>query len=115
MQPDPDSVTLLENDGEADRNRSLGPIHCDVHDRVGSHPSCVPGRYDDPVFDDALRAVGQAAATAGKQAGILLKSPTEVPRYRSLGYGFIGMGSDYGHLRAAAHEAAAASRALLGD
>ena len=80
-----------------------------------SHSLGVPGRYDDPVFDDALRAVGQAAATAGKQACILLKSPTEVPRYRSLGYGFIGMGSDYGHLRAAAHEAAAASRALLGD
>jgi len=79
-----------------------------------SHSLGVPGRYDDPVFDDALRAVGLAAAGAGKQAGILLRTPTDVPRHRSLGYGFIGMNSDYGHLRAATREAAAASRALLG-
>ena len=48
VQPNPDPVTLLENNREADRNRSLDPIHCDVHDRVGSHPSCVPGRYHVP-------------------------------------------------------------------
>ena len=80
-----------------------------------SHSLGVPGRYDDPVFDDALRAVGEAAAAAGKQAGTLLKSPTEVRRYRAFGYGFIGVGSDYGHLRAAARETATASRALLAD
>jgi 2-keto-3-deoxy-L-rhamnonate aldolase RhmA len=79
-----------------------------------SHSLGVPGRYEDPVFDHALRAVGQAAATSGKQAGILLKTPTEVPRYRALGYGFIGMGSDYGHLRAATRAAVTETRERLG-
>ena len=48
VQPNPGPVSFLENNREADRKRSLGPIHCDVHDRVGSHPGCVPGRYDVP-------------------------------------------------------------------
>jgi 2-keto-3-deoxy-L-rhamnonate aldolase RhmA len=78
-----------------------------------SHSLGVPGRFDDPRFDEALRAVGQAAAGAGKQAGILLKAPSDVPRYRDLGYRFIGIGSDYGHLRAATAAAASESRRLL--
>jgi 2-keto-3-deoxy-L-rhamnonate aldolase RhmA len=78
-----------------------------------SHSLGVPGRFDDPAFDHALRAVGQAAASAGKQAGILLKSPDDVPRHRDLGYRFIGMGSDHGHLRAALTAAASQTRALL--
>jgi 2-keto-3-deoxy-L-rhamnonate aldolase RhmA len=78
-----------------------------------SHSLGVPGGFDEPVFDHALRAVGQAAASAGKQAGILLKSPDEIPRHRDLGYRFIGMGSDTGYLRAAAREAVVASRGLL--
>ncbi len=78
-----------------------------------SHSLGVPGRYDDPVFDDALRAVGRAADAAHKQAGILLKSPSEVARYRDLGYRFIGVGSDYSHLRTAAREAVTASREIL--
>jgi 2-keto-3-deoxy-L-rhamnonate aldolase RhmA len=78
-----------------------------------SHSLGVPGRFDDPRFDEALRAVGEAAAGSGKQAGILLKAPSDVPRYRDLGYRFIGIGSDYGHLRAATGAAATESRRLL--
>jgi 2-keto-3-deoxy-L-rhamnonate aldolase RhmA len=78
-----------------------------------SHSLGVPGRFDEPIFDDALRSVARAAADAGKQAGILLRVPADVPRYRDLGYRFIGMNSDYGHLRAATRAAATESRALL--
>jgi 2-keto-3-deoxy-L-rhamnonate aldolase RhmA len=78
-----------------------------------SHSLGVPGRFDEPVFDHALRAVAAAANGAGKQAGILLKSPDEVPRFRDLGYRFIGVNSDQGTLRAAIRETAAASRSAL--
>lgn len=44
MQPDPDSVTLLENDGEADRNRPLDPVDDGVCDRVGGNPCTIPRR-----------------------------------------------------------------------
>ena len=59
-----------------------------------SHSMGIPGRFDEPAFIDALRAVSEATERAGKAAGILLRSAADLPRYRELGYRFIGVGSD---------------------
>jgi 2-keto-3-deoxy-L-rhamnonate aldolase RhmA len=59
-----------------------------------SHSMGIPGRFDEPSFVDALRAVGAATERAGKAAGILLRSPMDLDRYLDLGYRFIGIGSD---------------------
>jgi 4-hydroxy-2-oxoheptanedioate aldolase len=59
-----------------------------------SHSMGIPGRFDDPAFVEALRAVVAAADGAGKSAGILLRSAEEVERHRELGFRFIGIGSD---------------------
>jgi 4-hydroxy-2-oxoheptanedioate aldolase len=59
-----------------------------------SHSMGIPGRFEDPSFTDALRAVATATEAAGKAAGILVRAPTDVPRVLDLGYRFIGVGSD---------------------
>jgi len=59
-----------------------------------SHSMGIPGQFDDPDFVDALRTVTAATEASGKAAGILLRSPADLPRYRDLGYRFIGIGSD---------------------
>ncbi len=59
-----------------------------------SHSLGIPGRFDDPVYLDALRRVVGAAEGAGKAAGILLRDATALPRHRELGFRFIGLGSD---------------------
>ena len=59
-----------------------------------SHSMGIPGRFEEPSFVDALRAVSGATQRHGKAAGILLRGPDDVPRYRELGYRFIGIGSD---------------------
>jgi 2-keto-3-deoxy-L-rhamnonate aldolase RhmA len=59
-----------------------------------SHSMGVPGQFDDEAFVDALRAVTAATEAAGKAAGILLRAAADLPRYRELGFRFIGIGSD---------------------
>ncbi len=59
-----------------------------------SHSMGIPGRFDDPAFDLALRAVAAATEAAGKAAGILVRGPGDVARFLDLGYRFIGVGSD---------------------
>jgi 2-keto-3-deoxy-L-rhamnonate aldolase RhmA len=59
-----------------------------------SHSMGVPGQFDNEDFVDALRAVTEATEAAGKAAGILLRSAGDLPRYRELGFRFIGIGSD---------------------
>jgi 4-hydroxy-2-oxoheptanedioate aldolase len=61
-----------------------------------SHALGIPGRFDDPTFTDALKAVAEAAAASGKAAGILLWKATELARFVELGYRFVGLGSDGG-------------------
>jgi 2-keto-3-deoxy-L-rhamnonate aldolase RhmA len=52
-------------------------------------------------YDECLVNVSKAASTHGKAAGILLRDHTEIPRYRSLGFTFIAVDSDFGILRSA--------------
>jgi 2-keto-3-deoxy-L-rhamnonate aldolase RhmA len=59
-----------------------------------SHSMGVPGQFDNEDFVEALRAVTSATEAAGKAAGILLRSAADLPRYRELGFRFIGVGSD---------------------
>ncbi|HEV7603365.1 MAG TPA: aldolase/citrate lyase family protein [Candidatus Limnocylindrales bacterium] len=59
-----------------------------------SHSLGVPGRFDDPVYLDALRHVATTAEAAGKAAGILLRDAKALSRHRELGFRFIGLGSD---------------------
>ena len=54
----------------------------------------IPGRFDEPSFIEALRAVSKATEHHGKAAAILLRTAADAGRYFDLGYRFIGIGSD---------------------
>jgi len=75
-----------------------------------SHSMGIFGQTEHPAFVDALAAVAAAATKAGKACGILLRSPEETQRFLSLGYTFLGCGSDASLLRVAAHGQLAALR-----
>jgi 4-hydroxy-2-oxoheptanedioate aldolase len=68
------------------------------------------GQFDAPQFAAALERVAGAAETAGKAAGILIRTPEEYPRYRALGYRFIACGSDASFLNAGARRVAVSLR-----
>jgi 4-hydroxy-2-oxoheptanedioate aldolase len=76
-----------------------------------SHSMGMPGRFDDPSFGDALRAVVAATDAAGKAAGILLRTGADFPRYREMGFRFIGIGSDLNYVIDGARAAVSATRA----
>jgi 2-keto-3-deoxy-L-rhamnonate aldolase RhmA len=59
-----------------------------------SHSLGVPGRFDEPLYRDALRTVLTACEAHGKAAGILLYDTAAVPAYLDLGFRFMGIGSD---------------------
>ncbi len=59
-----------------------------------THSMGIPGRFGEPAFEDALRAVVAAAEASGKAAGILIRSTADLDRHLALGYRFIGIGSD---------------------
>ena len=75
-----------------------------------SHSMGIPGRFDEPAFVDALRAVSAGTESAGKAAGILLRSPADLSRYLDLGYRFIGIGSDLNFVVDGVRSVAAAAR-----
>ena len=50
-------------------------------------------------FTEALERVSQAAKRNGKQAGILVRNPADVPELRKLGFSCLAIGSDLGILR----------------
>jgi 4-hydroxy-2-oxoheptanedioate aldolase len=76
-----------------------------------SHSLGIPGRFDDPVYLDALRHVATTAEVAGKAAGILLRDARALPRHRDLGFRFIGLGSDSAFISDGARAALAGARA----
>jgi 2-keto-3-deoxy-L-rhamnonate aldolase RhmA len=76
-----------------------------------SHSLGIPGRFDDPVYLDALRHVAATAEAAGKAAGILLRDARALPRHRDLGFRFIGLGSDSAFISDGARAALAGARA----
>lgn len=62
----------------------------------------VYGKPDHPEFVKAIKACADAAAKAGKAAGILLKNPEEFKRYYDFGFRFIACGSDGGFVQGGA-------------
>jgi 2-dehydro-3-deoxyglucarate aldolase/4-hydroxy-2-oxoheptanedioate aldolase len=58
-----------------------------------THSLGIPGRFDDPTYLDALRAVVAACVAHGKAAGILIYDAAGVARHLELGFRFIGLGS----------------------
>ena len=80
-----------------------------------SHSLGVPGRFDEPVYRDALAAVVAACRAHGKAPGILLRSVEDLDAYLALGFTFVGLGSDTGFVTNGARAAAAAARTRLGD
>jgi 2-keto-3-deoxy-L-rhamnonate aldolase RhmA len=59
-----------------------------------SHSLGVPGRFDDPVYVDALADVLAACGRHGKAAGILLYDRAAIDRHLELGFNFVGLGSE---------------------
>ena len=59
-----------------------------------SHALGAPGRFDEPVYLDALRTVVEACRKHGKAAGILLYDSAGLARHLDLGFRFIGLGSE---------------------
>ena len=76
-----------------------------------SHSLGVPGRFDDPRYLDALRAVTAATDAAGKAAGILLYDTAVLARHRELGFRFIGLGADGAFVASGARAMLAAAHA----
>jgi 4-hydroxy-2-oxoheptanedioate aldolase len=59
-----------------------------------SHNLKVPGRFDEPVYQEALRTVVAACQRHGKAAGILLYDTPSFAPHHDLGFRFIGLGSE---------------------
>jgi 2-dehydro-3-deoxyglucarate aldolase/4-hydroxy-2-oxoheptanedioate aldolase len=59
-----------------------------------SHSLGVPGRFDEPVFQEGLRTVVEACQRHGKAAGVLIYDAAGLPPYLDLGFTFIGLGSE---------------------
>jgi 2-dehydro-3-deoxyglucarate aldolase/4-hydroxy-2-oxoheptanedioate aldolase len=64
-----------------------------------------PGRFDHPDFEQALDQVLTAAKNAGVAAGILAADARQAAAYSSLGFRFVGVGSDASLLARAATDA----------
>jgi 2-dehydro-3-deoxyglucarate aldolase/4-hydroxy-2-oxoheptanedioate aldolase len=76
-----------------------------------THSLGIPGRFDDARYLDALASVSDAARSAGKAAGVMLRSTGEVEALRRLGYSFFALSTDCGLLAEAARSGLAAMRA----
>ena len=63
-----------------------------------THNLGIPGRFDEPVYRDAIAEVARTSAAAGKACGILVRSPAAVAEHVALGYTVIALLSDSGLL-----------------
>ena len=59
-----------------------------------SHSLGIPGKFDEPLFQDSLRAVVEACRSHGKGAGILIYDAAGLPPLIEMGFTFIGLGSE---------------------
>ena len=71
----------------------VGPL--DLSTNLG-----IQGQYDHPKFDEAMKRVSEAAKNAGKAAGILWGDPEDVRNAAKIGFTFLAIGSDSGHVAA---------------
>lgn len=69
--------------------------HFDLSNFLG-----MPGRFDDPVFDAAMRRVAEVARRHGKAAGFMATDPAWVERARAMGFSMIAAGTDTGIVEA---------------
>ena len=67
-----------------------------------SHALGIPGRFDDPTYLDAIKAVVAACERHGKAPGILLYDAAVLPAHLELGFRFIGLGSEGSYVSAGA-------------
>ncbi len=74
-----------------------------------SHSLGIPGRFDEPVYQDALRTVVAACQANGKAAGILIYDAAGLPPLLDLGFRFIGLGSEGSFVSAGARAMLAAA------
>jgi 4-hydroxy-2-oxoheptanedioate aldolase len=74
-----------------------------------SHSLGIPGRFDEPVYQDALRTVVSACQAHGKAAGILIYDAARLPPLLDLGFRFIGLGSEGSFVSAGARAMLAAA------
>jgi 2-dehydro-3-deoxyglucarate aldolase/4-hydroxy-2-oxoheptanedioate aldolase len=68
--------------------------HFDLSNFMG-----IPGRFDDPSFDGAMRRVAEVSRRHGKAAGFMATDPHWVERAREMGYSMIAGGTDAGLLQ----------------
>ena len=59
-----------------------------------THSLGIPGRFDEPRYQVALRTVVEACREHGKAAGILIYDGAALPPLLELGFRFIGLGSE---------------------
>ena len=69
----------------------VGPL--DLSTNLG-----IQGQYDHPKFEAAMKRVSESAANAGKAAGILWAEPDDIRRAAGIGFSFLAIGSDSGHV-----------------
>lgn len=69
--------------------------HFDLSNFLG-----IPGRFDDPRFDAAMRRVAEVARRHGKAAGFMASDAAWVARARAMGYTMLAGGTDTGLLEA---------------
>ena len=74
-----------------------------------THSLGIPGRFDEPAYLDALRAVVAACRTHGKAAGILIYDAAGLRPLLDLGFTFIGLGSEGAFVSAGAQAMLAAA------
>jgi 4-hydroxy-2-oxoheptanedioate aldolase len=74
-----------------------------------SHSLGIPGRFDERVYQDALRSVVAACQAHGKAAGILIYDAAGLPPLLDLGFRFIGLGSEGSFVSAGARTMLAAA------
>ena len=65
--------------------------HFDLSNFMG-----IPGRFDDPRFEDAMRRIADAACRHGKAAGIMASNRAWIDRARQMNYTMIAAGTDMG-------------------
>ena len=85
----------------------LGPL--DLSTNLG-----IPSDFAHPKFIEAQKQVGAACQRAGKAAGILIASPSQIPGAREAGYTVIALGSDGGAVVSGLRQNAAALKAPVG-
>jgi 2-dehydro-3-deoxyglucarate aldolase/4-hydroxy-2-oxoheptanedioate aldolase len=74
-----------------------------------SHSLGIPGRFEEPAYQDALHSVVAACQAHGKAAGILIYDGAGLPPLLDLGFRFIGLGSEGSFVSAGARAMLAAA------